>query len=100
MASANAVVTAGAKPVFVDIDWNTCNIDPKKIKEKITKKTQAIMPVHFAGQSCQMDEILKIARKHKLVVIEDSAETIGGEFKGRKTGSFGIGCFSFSRLKI
>lgn len=100
VASANSVVKAGAKPVFVDVDYDTCNIDPLKIEEKITKRTQAIMPVHFAGQSCQMDKIMKIARKYKLKVIEDSAETIGGTFKNKKTGSFGdIGCFSFFPTK-
>ncbi len=98
-ASANAIVTAGAKPVFADIDYQTNNIDPEDIKRKITSKTQAIMPVHFAGQSCQMDQIMKIAKKHKLWVIEDSAEAIGGEFKDKRTGSFSIGCFSFFPTK-
>lgn len=99
VASANAVVTSGATPVFVDIDYNTCNIDPKKIEGKITDRTEAIMPVHFGGQACFMDEIMSIADRHDLKVIEDSAETIGGEYKGRKTGSFGIGCFSFFPTK-
>lgn len=100
VASANAIVKAGAKPVFAEIDYHTCNIDPSKIEKKITKKTQAIVPVHFAGQSCQMDKIMKIAKKYKLAVIEDSAETIGGLFKNKKTGSFGdIGCFSFFPTK-
>jgi len=98
-ASANAIVTAGAKPVFAEVDWQTGNIDPKDIEKRITKKTQAIMPVHFAGQSCRMDEIMKIAKKHKLWVIEDSAEAIGAEYKGKKTGSFAIGCFSFFPTK-
>jgi len=98
-ASANAIITAGAKPVFADIDYQTNNIDPEDIKRKITSKTQAIMPVHFAGQSCQMDEIMKIAKKHKLWVIEDSAEAIGAEFKEKRTGSFNIGCFSFFPTK-
>lgn len=99
VASANAVVTAGAKPVFADVDWATGNIDPDDIERKITKKTQAIMPVHFAGQSCEMDKIMRIAKKHKLWVIEDSAEAIGAAFKNKKTGSFGIGCFSFFPTK-
>jgi perosamine synthetase len=98
-ASANAIVTAGAKPVFVDIEYDSCNIDPIKIKEAISKKTQAIMPVHYAGQSCKMDEIMEIAKKYSLKVIEDSAETVGGTFKGKKTGSFGTGCFSFYPTK-
>lgn len=99
VASANAVLTAGATPVFADIDYDTCNIAPQKIAEKITSRTEAIMPVHFAGQSCQMDRIAEMAGKHALALIEDSAETIGGEYKGRKTGSFGIGCFSFFPTK-
>ena len=99
VASANAIVTAGAKPIFADIDYQTGNIDPSDIKKRITKETQAIMPVHFAGQSCQMDKIMKIAKKHKLWVIEDSAEAVGAEYKGKKTGSFGIGCFSFFPTK-
>ena len=98
-ASANAIVTAGAKPVFADINYQTGNIDPKDIEKKITPKTQAIMPVHFAGQSCQMDKIVKIAKKHNLYIIEDSAEAIGAKFKGKKVGSFGIGCFSFFPTK-
>jgi perosamine synthetase len=99
VATANAVVTAGATPVFVDIDYHTCNMDPAKIETLITSRTQAIIPVHYAGQSCQMDTIMAIADRYNLVVIEDSAETIGGTFKGKKTGSFGIGCFSFFPTK-
>lgn len=99
VASANAVVTAGAKPVFVDIDYDTCNINTEKIKRLITGKTEAIMPVHFAGQSCKMDEITEIANKHDIKIIEDSAETLGGTFKDKKTGSFGTGCFSFYPTK-
>lgn len=99
VASANAVIKAGAKPVFADIDYETCNIDPEKIEEKITEKTEAIMPVHFAGQSCDMARIMEIAEKHSLKVIEDSAETIGGTFENKKTGSFGTGCFSFYPTK-
>src|SRR3989344_7111633 len=78
VASANAIITAGCKPVFCDIDYYTCNIYVKKIEEKITDKTVAIMPVHYAGQSCDMDKIMEIAKKHNLIVIEDSAECIGG----------------------
>lgn len=98
-ASANAVETAGATPVFVDIDYNTCNIDVIKTEEKITPKTEAIMPVHFAGQSSKMDEIMNLAERYNLKVIEDSAEAVGAEFDGKKTGSFGIGCFSFFPTK-
>lgn len=99
VASANAVVKAGAIPVFADIDYDTCNINPEDIIKKITKRTEAIMVVHFAGQSCQMDKIMDIAQRHNLKVIEDSAETIGGTYKESKTGSFGVGCFSFFPTK-
>ena len=99
VASANAIVAAGATPVFVDIDYDTCNLDPSKIEERITPRTEAIMPVHFAGQSCRMNEIMEIAERHRLAVIEDSAEAIGAEFEGKKTGSFSVGCFSFFPTK-
>ncbi len=99
VASANAITNAGCKPVFCDIDYGTCNLDVNKIEEKITDKTVAIMPVHYAGQSCDMDKIMRIAEKYNLKVIEDSAECIGGTYNGKKTGSFGIGCFSFFPTK-
>jgi perosamine synthetase len=100
VATANAVVTAGAKPVFADITEDTCNIDPVDIEKKITPRTQAIIPVHYAGHPADMDEIMRIAKKHKLFVIEDSAECIGGEFGGRRAGSIGdVGCFSFFPTK-
>lgn len=99
VASANAAVTAGATPVFVDIEPDTCTIDPGKVEEKITGRTQAIMPVHFAGQPCDMGPLMAIAGQHGLAVIEDSAECIGGAYRGRKTGSFGTGCFSFYPTK-
>ncbi|MBI2139417.1 DegT/DnrJ/EryC1/StrS family aminotransferase [Candidatus Woesearchaeota archaeon] len=98
-ASANAVVTAGAKPVFCDALYDTCNMDPESVRKKITDKTQAIMPVHFAGQPCRMDELMEIAEERGIFVIEDTAETIGGMFNGRKTGAFGTGCFSFYPTK-
>jgi len=98
-ASANAVVTAGATPVFADIEYGTCNIDPDDIERKITSATEAIMVVHYAGQCCRMDKIVSIANKHGLKVIEDSAETVGAAFKGKVAGSFGVGCFSFFPTK-
>lgn len=99
-ATVNAVITAGAKPVFADINSETFNIDPKSIEEKITKRTKAIIIVHTAGQPCEMDKILTIAKKHKLFLIEDSAQTIGGTFRNKRVGSFGdIGCFSFFPTK-
>lgn len=89
VASANCILDVGAKPVFVDIDPVTYNIDPKKIEQKITKKTKAILVVHIFGQSADMDPILKIAKKYKLKIIEDACESVAAEYKGRKTGTFG-----------
>jgi dTDP-4-amino-4,6-dideoxygalactose transaminase len=95
-ASAHVVAWLGAKPVLVDVEKDTFNIDPKAIEKAITKKTKAIMPVHFAGHSCDMDAIMKIAKKHNLFVIEDAAHAIGTEYKGKKIGSFGdVAVFSF-----
>lgn len=96
-----AVIYVGAKPVFVDCELETFNIDTKLIEERITKRTKAIMPVHIYGHSADMDPIMKIARKHKLKVIEDAAEAHGAKYKGRKCGSIGdINCFSFYGNKI
>lgn len=95
-ATVNAIIHAGATPVLVDVDPMTMNIDPNLIEEKITKKTRAILPVHFAGRSCDMDALMCIARSHKLKVIEDCAHAIETEYKGRKVGTIGdFGCFSF-----
>ena len=99
VASANAVVTAGAKVVFADIERDTCNVDPDDVARKITPSTEAIMVVHYAGQPARMDRIMEIATKHRLAVIEDSAETLGGEWRSRKAGSFGTGVFSFFPTK-
>lgn len=99
-ATAGCVARLGAKAVFVDIDPKTFNIDPAKIEEKITSKTKAIIPVHLYGQCADMDPILEIARQHDLAVIEDAAQAIGSEYKGRRAGSLGdIGCFSFYPTK-
>ncbi len=96
VATANAVSYCGAKPVFVDSEKDTWNIDPSKIEEKISKKTKAIIPVHLFGHPCNMDPIMDIAKEHGLFVVEDAAEAHGAEYKGKKTGSFGhISCFSF-----
>lgn len=89
VATANAVLQAGFKPVFVDVERSSLNIDPKKIEKVITKKTRAIMPVHLMGKPAKMDEIMAIAKKHKLFVIEDAAEAHGAEYQGTKIGSFG-----------
>lgn len=95
-ATANSVIHAGGRPVFADCDRTTMNIDPEDIKRKITKKTKAIIPVHFAGRPCDMNAIMSIARKHRLKVIEDCAHAIESEYHGQKTGTFGdLGCFSF-----
>ena len=99
VATANAAVAAGARPVFADVDYDTCNVDPAAVEAAITPRTEAIMPVHYAGQACDMDRLTEIARRHKLALIEDSAENTGGEFRGKKAGSFGIGCFSFYPTK-
>ena len=96
VATAEAVSRVGAKPVFVDIDPSTYNIDPAKIEEAITPKTKAIIPVHLYGNPCDMDSILKITNSHKLKVIEDAAQAIGSVYNNCKIGSFGnTGCFSF-----
>jgi dTDP-4-amino-4,6-dideoxygalactose transaminase len=95
-ATVGAIWRVGAKPVFVDIDPDDFNIDPKQIEAKITPKTKAIMPVHLFGQMAKMDEIMEIANKHNLVVIEDAAQAIGCEYKEKRAGSYGdYGCFSF-----
>ena len=98
-ATANAVICQGGTPIFVDVDWVYHNIDPDKIKKKITERTKAIIPVHYAGHPADMDPIMEIAEKHGLVVIEDAAEALGAEYKGKKVGSIGIGCFSFYPTK-
>lgn len=99
-ATANVVVHCGATPVFVDVERGTLNIDPAKIEEKITKKTKVIIPVHMAGQPCDMDAIHKIAKKHNLIVIEDAAHAIGAEYKKKKIGSMSrAACFSFYPIK-
>jgi perosamine synthetase len=96
IATASAVIYAGARVVLVDIEPDTWNIDPTKIEEKITKKTKAIIVVPIFGHPCDMDHILKIAKKYKLKVIEDAAESHGASYKGKRVGSFGdISCFSF-----
>ncbi len=89
VATANAVLQAGFTPVFVDVERDTLNIDPKQIEKVITKKTRAIMPVHLMGKPAKMDQIMTIAKKHKLFVVEDSAEAHGAEYRGTKIGGFG-----------
>ena len=95
-ATVGSIWRTGAKPVFVDIEADTYNIDPAKIEAAVTDKTKAIIPVHLYGQMADMDPIMEIASKHNLFVIEDAAQSIGSVYKGRKAGSIGTtGCFSF-----
>lgn len=99
-ATAESISFVGATPIFVDVQLDTFNLDPSKIEEKITSRTKAIMPVHIFGQSCDMDEINRIAQKYNLKVIEDACQAVGGEYKGRKIGTLGdIACFSFFPTK-
>ena len=98
--TADAFVQRGAKLVFVDIRKDTLNIDETKIEHAITEKTKAIICVHYAGVSCEMDEIIKIAKKYNLKVVEDAAQAIFSTYKGRKLGTIGdFGCFSFHETK-
>jgi dTDP-4-amino-4,6-dideoxygalactose transaminase len=95
-ATAGAVARLGAVPVFVDIDPLTYNIDTSAIERAVTDKTRAIIPVHLFGQMADIDPLMEIARRHKLYVIEDAAQAIGAEYRGRRAGSIGdFGCFSF-----
>ncbi|MBR3502341.1 MAG: dTDP-4-amino-4,6-dideoxygalactose transaminase [Alphaproteobacteria bacterium] len=98
--TANAFVLQGAVPVFVDIRPDTLNLDEKKIEAAITKKTKAIVPVHYAGVACEMDTIKGIAKKHNLLVIEDAAQAYDAYYKGKALGTIGdMGCFSFHETK-
>ena len=95
-ATAGSISRIGAKPVFVDIEPETFNIDAEGIDAAVTKKTKAIMPVHLFGQMANMDPIIAVAKKHELYVVEDGAQAIGATYKGKKAGSIGtVGCFSF-----
>lgn len=95
-ATANAVIHAGGRPVLADCKRETMNIDPEDIERKITKKTRAVIPVHFAGRPCEMDAICAIARRHRLQIVEDCAHAIEAEFNGKRVGRFGgLGCYSF-----
>jgi perosamine synthetase len=99
MASVNSILYVGAKPVFVDIDENSFNIDPRLIEQAVTPKTKAILPVHLYGYPCDMDAIMAIAHKYGLAVIEDACQAIGAKFNDQPVGSFGTGCFSLYATK-
>ncbi len=99
-ATVNAIIHVGATPVLADVQPGSMNIDPGEIRKKITKRTRAILPVHFAGRACDMDAIMAIAEEHHLAVIEDCAHAIETEYRGRKAGTIGdFGCFSFYSTK-
>ena len=97
----NVIQWCGAKPVYVDVDEKTYNIDPEKIEEKINNRTKAIIVQHTFGNPAEMDKIMEIAKKHNLLIIEDCAHSLGAEYKDRKTGTFGdVAFFSFGRDKV
>ena len=100
VSTALAPLYCGARPIFADIEEDTLCIDPRDIEKKITSKTKAIIPVHYGGHACKMDEIMEIAKKHDLWVIEDNAHGCGGKYKNAMLGSIGVmGCFSFHAVK-
>jgi dTDP-4-amino-4,6-dideoxygalactose transaminase len=99
IASANCALFVDAKPVFVDIEPDYFTIDTEKIEKRITSKTKAIIPVHLYGQSCEMDEIVRIAQKYNLAIIEDACQAHGALYKGRPIGSFGTACYSLYATK-
>jgi perosamine synthetase len=100
IATGLAVLMSGAQPVFADIQYETGNIDPQSIKEKITRKTKAIIPVHWAGYPCDLDEINEIAKENNLIVIEDAAHALGAIYKGKPIGSISqFAIFSFQAIK-
>jgi perosamine synthetase len=98
--TAEVIMYVGAKPVFADIDPRTLNIDPRSVAKKITKRTKAILPVHYGGQPCDMDELNAIARKHHLAIVEDAAHAAGSSYKGQKIGGGkNLAVFSFHAVK-
>ncbi len=99
-ATVNAILHAGAVPVLADCDPVTFNFVPERVERKFTKKTRAILPVHFAGRPCEMDALMRLANKNRLRVIEDCAHALETEYRGRRVGTFGdLGCFSFYATK-
>lgn len=101
VATANSVISVGAKPVFVDIRRDNYTMDSDDLKKKITKKSRAIIPVHLYGNVAYIDEISEIARKHHISIIEDAAQSMGSTYKGRQTGNLSeLGCFSLYAAKV
>ncbi len=99
IASANSILFTGAKPVFVDIDSETFNIDPEQVARAVTPRTKAIMPVHLYGYMCDMDALQAIADRHGLKIVEDACQAIGAAYYGKPAGSIGTGCFSLYATK-
>ncbi|UCG22610.1 MAG: DegT/DnrJ/EryC1/StrS aminotransferase family protein, partial [Chloroflexota bacterium] len=99
IASANSILFTGARPVFVDIDEATFNLDMSQVEDAITPRTKAVMPVHLYGQVCDMEELESIAQRHHLAIVEDACQAVGGKHLGRNAGSFGTGCFSLYATK-
>jgi perosamine synthetase len=96
----HAILYAGGRPVFCDVEPDTLNLDPAEVERRITPQTRALVVVHYAGHPCAMDELVAIARQHRLTLIEDAAQACGGTYGGRRLGSIGdIGCFSFESKK-
>ena len=100
-ATVNPIIYTGAKPVFVDVDIKTWNISPENIERAVTKRTKAVIPVHLFGNPCDMDKLMKIAKRHNFFIIEDATESLGAKYKGKYTGTFGeLGAFSFNGNKV
>jgi len=100
IATANAIALTGATPIFADIR-DDLNVDPESVKRLITPKTKAIMPVHYTGKICAMDSLMKLAREHKLLIIEDASQAFSARYDGKRAGSFGdMACFSMNSMKI
>jgi dTDP-4-amino-4,6-dideoxygalactose transaminase len=100
IATANSIFLTGSKPVFIDINEDF-NIDPGKVEKAVSKRTKVIMPVHFTGKICNISEIIAIAQKHNLFIVEDASQAFGAEYNGKKSGSFGkVSCFSMNPMKI
>jgi perosamine synthetase len=99
MASVNSILYTGARPVFVDIQPDTFNLNPVQVERAITPHTKAILPVHLYGHPCDMDHLMAVAAKHGLAVIEDACQAVGAEYRGKRVGSFGTGCFSLYATK-